>query len=300
MSLLDLVKPTDLSQIARLQWLAREVVDGFTSGRHRSPRKGFSAEFREHRPYVPGDELKNLDWKAFAKSDRLYTREFDEDTNLQCMMLVDQSGSMQYQGERSGGRSKHEYAQIVAASLAYLLLSQQDSVGVVTFDHRPRTIVPARSRPSHLNAILTALAKPSSKRQTDVGDSVRSVAPKLRRRGLIVLLTDAMSDVESLRRALACLRSQKHEVMLFQILDPDEVDFPFTGRLQMQDLENQRPDKMLDAGLFRDRYLETFRLHQKSVRDVCHQYQVDFVEVTSDLPAADLLHQYVSSRRRRA
>jgi uncharacterized protein (DUF58 family) len=301
MRLLDLVKPQDLSRVAKLQLLAREVVDGLRSGRHRSPQKGFSSEFKEHRPYVAGDELRNIDWKAYAKSDRLYIREFAEETNLQCTLLIDQSGSMQYAGDRSGGQSKFDYAQVLAASIGYLLLSQQDAIGVVTFDNQPRTIVPAQSRPSHLTAVLTAIAQSANGRNsTDLGEALRKVSPKLKRRGLLVLITDAMSDVESLGKSLAQLRSQSHEVLMFQILDPDEIDFPFHGRVEFRDLENQEHRETLDANSFRQRYLAKFHQHQTELRDTCRRHRVDLVETNTDRPVSEMLHEYSSSRRKRA
>ena len=157
MRILDLISPKELSRVARLQLLARGVVEGFCSGRHRSPHKGFSVEFKEHRQYVRGDELKNIDWKVFGKSDRLYIREYEEDTNLRCTLLVDRSGSMAYAGDRSDGKTKYDYAVQLAASLTYLMLGQQDAVGAMTFDDEPRDQVPLRSRPSHLQAVLESL-----------------------------------------------------------------------------------------------------------------------------------------------
>ncbi len=150
MRILDLISPKDLSRVAKLQMLARRVVEGFCSGRHRSPHKGFSVEFKEHRPYVRGDELRSIDWKVFAKSDRLYIREFEEETNLRCTLLVDRSGSMRYSGERSNGISKYDYAQQLAASLTYLMLGQQDAVGLVTFDDQVRN--GSRSKPPFASA----------------------------------------------------------------------------------------------------------------------------------------------------
>ena len=159
MRILDLVKPKQLSRVAQLQLLARGVVEGFCSGRHRSPHKGFSVEFKEHRPYVRGDELKKIDWKAFGKSDRLYIREFEEETNLRCTLLVDKSGSMAYGGKRGDGKTKYDYAVQLAASLTYLMLGQQDSVGLIMYDDEPREQVPLRSRPSHLQPVLEGADK---------------------------------------------------------------------------------------------------------------------------------------------
>lgn len=294
----DLLSSKDLSRVARLQLLARQVVEGFTSGRHRSPHKGFSVEFKEHRPYVRGDELRNIDWKVFGKSDRLYIRESEEDTNLRCTLIVDRSGSMQYGGERSNGLSKYEYAQQLSASLAYLMLGQQDAVGVVTFDDQVREIVPCRARPSHLRPLLTALAADSSRRETDIGSVFQAIAPKLGRRGLLVIVSDAMADVEPIAKALAQFRASKHEVLFFQIIDPDEVDFPFTGRIQFRNLENTADQQTVDALALRDAYRERFSLHQSALREACLKNRVDWVPLMTDQPIGDALHEFLAMRRR--
>lgn len=298
MRILDLVKPKDLARVSKLQLLARQVVEGFCSGRHRSPHKGFSVEFKEHRTYVRGDELRNIDWKAFGKSDRLYIREYEEETNLRCTLLVDRSGSMQYSGERSEGRTKYEYAQQLAASLAYLMLGQQDGVGLVTFDDEPREWLPSRSRPSHLRAVLQAIAKNGTKRETDLGGVFQRIAPKLSRRGLLVILSDGMGDVDSLAKAFALFRSARHEILFFQVLDPDEIDFPFSGRIQFRDLESSQNEQMVDAKSIRDAYLRRYEEYQNKLRDICRKQRVDLVQMTTDRPFADALHEYLSVRRR--
>ena len=298
MRILDLVKPKDLARVSKLQLLARQVVEGFCSGRHRSPHKGFSVEFKEHRTYVRGDELRNIDWKAFGKSDRLYIREYEEETNLRCTLLVDRSGSMQYSGERSEGRTKYEYAQQLAASLAYLMLGQQDGVGLVTFDDEPREWLPSRSRPSHLRAVLQAIAENGTKRETDLGGVFQRIAPKLPRRGLLVILSDGMGDVDSLAKAFALFRSARHEILFFQVLDPDEIDFPFSGRIQFRDLESSQNEQMVDAKSIRDAYLRRYEEYQNKLRDICRKQRVDLVQMTTDRPFADALHEYLSVRRR--
>lgn len=298
MRILDLVTPQSLSRVARLQLLARQVVEGFCSGRHRSPHKGFSVEFKEHRPYVRGDELRNIDWKAFGKSDRLYIREFEEETNLRCTLLVDRSGSMRYTGQRSAGTTKYDYAQTLAAAISYLMLAQQDAVGVISFDDAPRAIVPHRSRPSHLRSVMTALADDVTHRETDLGGVFQTIASKLGRRGLIVIVSDGMGDVESLARSLALFRSKQHEVLFFQILDPDEVDFPFAGRIQFRDLENEMIQQVVDAKSIRDAYLKKFADHQLAMKTVCRRNRVDLVTVMTDRPYDDGLHEYLSMRRR--
>ncbi|WP_146395064.1 DUF58 domain-containing protein [Planctomycetes bacterium CA13] len=297
MRILDLVSPQQLSRVAALQVLARQIVEGFCSGRHRSPQKGFSVEFKEHRPYVRGDELKNIDWKAYAKSDRLYIREYEEETNLRCVLLVDRSGSMQYRGDRSGGLSKDDYTQRLAASLAYLMLAQQDAVGAVTFDSIPRNIVTPRGRASHLRAVLAALVSPPEGIETDLGGAIRSVVPKLGRRGIVVLFSDAMGDLGSLSRSLAQIRSRHHEVVFFQILDPDEVDFPFSGRIQFHDLEETAEDQTVDANSLHAAYLDRFEQHASQLRDICRRNRVDLVTIQTGQPFDDALHQYVALRR---
>lgn len=298
MRILDLITAKDLSRVAKLQVLARQVVEGFCSGRHRSPHKGFSVEFKEHRPYVRGDELRNIDWKVFGKSDRLYIREFEEETNLRCTLLVDRSGSMLYGGERGVGRTKYTYAQQLAACLAYLMLGQQDAVGLVTFDDRPRDLLPTRSRPSHLRAVLTALASDGSKRETDLGGVFHKIAAKLGRRSLVIIISDAMGDIDSVSRALAQFRSSRHEVLFFQVLDPDELDFPFSGRIQFRDLENETNEQTIDARSLRAAYLEQLNHHQSELRLACLKHRVDLVTLTTDRPFADALHEYLALRRR--
>lgn len=297
MRILDMLTPAELTRVASLQLFARGVVEGFCSGHHRSPHKGFSVEFKEHRPYVVGDELRNIDWKVFGKSDRLYIREFEEETNLRCNILLDKSGSMAYEGNRSDGISKYEYATRLAASLAFLMLGQQDAVGCVTFDDRLRDHVPLRSRPSHLQAILTALAKQSTHHETDLGAVFAQVAPKLGRRGLLVILTDAMGEVDSIGRAMAQFRVARQEVILFQVLDRDEVDFPFTKRTRFRDLENSANEQTVDARLIRDAYMAKLREHSEALSSVCRQHRVDLVQVITDTPFADAMHQYLAFRK---
>ncbi|OYP36828.1 DUF58 domain-containing protein [Rhodopirellula sp. MGV] len=299
MRILDFVKPKELARVARLQMLAREVVEGYCTGRHRSPHKGFSVEFKEHRQYVQGDELKNIDWKVFAKSDRLFIRQYEEETNLRCSILVDQSGSMEYGGTRSvEGLTKREYAVRLSAAIAYFLLGQQDPVGLITFDNEIRNQVPLRSRPSHLRAILTALLSNHDRRETDLGNVFRKVITKLGKRGLVVILSDSMGDIESLSRSLAQMRAARHEVIFFQILDPDEVDFPFTGRVQFKDLELAAPEQMVDARVLGDAYRQRLLQHNDDLKEACRRSRVDLVQVTTDQPFVDVLHEYVAARRR--
>ncbi|MCM2375051.1 DUF58 domain-containing protein [Aporhodopirellula aestuarii] len=326
MRLADLFRARDVSRIETLRLVARGAVEGLAAGRHRSPNKGSSVEFKEHRPYVPGDELRNIDWKAFGKSDRLYIREFEEETNLRCMLLVDHSGSMAYGGDRarsltreavstkSSGKTsasptavvpppswwegtKQEYASGLAAALSYLLLSSQDSVGLMTFDSRVRGFVPPRMLPSHLNAILTTLANDQRGGETDLGTVLRQAAVKLPRRGLVVLISDGFGDVESLGRSLTLLRAERQDVIFLQVLDPDEVDFPFTDRIEFRDLEAETQREVIDARQIRTRYLESLSRHNAMIAAACRRNRVDHLLITTDLPLVDCLSRFVAMRQ---
>jgi len=194
----DFLTPADLQKIANLQVLARLVVEGVCSGLHTSPHKGFSVEFREHRQYVQGDEIRRLDWKVFGKTDRLYIKEYEEETNLRATLLVDVSGSMGYAG---AGISKARYATQLAACLSYLLLRQADSVGLVTFDQKVRDYIPPRSRPSHLRVVLEALEKTKPGGETELAKVFHQLVPKIHRRGLLIILSDCFGDVPELMKA---------------------------------------------------------------------------------------------------
>ncbi|WP_044303211.1 DUF58 domain-containing protein [Rhodopirellula sallentina] len=336
MRLADLFRARDVSRIESLRLIARGAVEGLSAGRHRSAKKGSSVEFKEHRPYVPGDEVRNIDWKAFGKSDRLYIREFEEETNLRCMILVDQSGSMAYAGERAlplastdskpdpnGNRTdkgtdkkrksaadgskasppswwkgtKQEFACGLAASLSYLLLSNQDSVGVMTFDARIREYVPPRMLPSHLNTILGSLAIESRGGETDLGLVLRHSLSKLPRRGLVVLVSDGLGDVESLGRSLTLLRAERQDVIFLQVLDPDELDFPFDDRIEFRDLESDGRREVVDARQVRSRYVEAMQRHNATIAAACRRSRVDHLILTTDLPLVDALARFVAMRQ---
>src|ERR1700761_2236879 len=196
----DFVPPASLQKIANLQIFARQVVEGFCSGLHRSPHKGFSVEFKQHRPYVPGDEIRHIDWRVFGRSDRFYIREYEEETTLRATLLLDRSGSMAYGRD---GFTKFDYATRLAACLAYLMLGQQDSVGMVTFDTEVRRYIPPRSRVSHLRVLIDELQAGQPGGETEIGRVFHDLVPKLHRRGLLVIISDLFGDVTSLLKALA-------------------------------------------------------------------------------------------------
>ncbi|MDC0274384.1 DUF58 domain-containing protein, partial [Planctomycetaceae bacterium] len=185
----DILSAVDISKFTNLQVLAKQVVEGFCSGLHRSPHKGFSVEFKEHRQYVPGDDIRNIDWKLFGKTDRLFIREYEEETNLRCTILLDSSGSMSYSGSRSNGNTKHDYAVRTAACLSYLMLQQQDSVGLVTFDKKVRKYIPPRARPKHMRVIIDELQQQKPEFETELGNVFHEMVVKLHRRGLLIIIS---------------------------------------------------------------------------------------------------------------
>lgn len=294
----EILSPAERDRISGLQLTARQVVEGFCSGQHRSPHKGYSVEFKEHRPYVQGDEIRSIDWKVFGKTDRLYIREFEEETNLRATIVVDSSGSMGYVGARAGGISKYQYAVRLAASLAYLMIGQQDGVGLATFDTQVNEFLPARSRASHLQAIFRALLRTPPGGETEMAPVLRSLAAKLQRRGLIVLISDCFADVPSLIHALTQFRHARHEVLVIQVLDPDELDFPFTGRLRFRDLERIGGYEDVDAASLRKAYQAKFAAFRKEVADGCGRSRIDLLTMQTDKPFDEGLAAYLASRRR--
>ena len=293
----DLISGGDIQKLSRLQVLARDVVEGFCSGLHRSPHKGFSVEFKEHRSYVRGDEIRRIDWKLYAKTDRLFIREYEEETNLRCSLLVDASGSMAYTGSRSK-MSKHDYAVRLAACMAYMMLQQQDSAGMMTFDTKIRQHVPPRSRPKHLQAIVGGLDKSKPRGETELGDVFHKLASQIPRRGLVVIFSDLFGNIEQLMTALAHFRHARHEIIIFQIWDPDELDFPFRQWMQFTSLEDEEHRHMVDPAQIRRTYLANLEQFREQLTAGCHRHRISLVPMRTDEPYADALAAYLALRRR--
>lgn len=293
----DFLTPADLRKISNLQVLARQVVEGFCSGLHTSPHKGFSVEFREHRQYVQGDEIRRLDWKVFGKTDRLYIREYEEETNLRATLLVDASGSMAYSG--NSGMSKYKYAVHLAACLSYLMLRQADSVGLVTFDKKLRQYIPPRSRPSHLKVLLDALQDTQTGGETELAKVFHQLVPKIHRRGLLIILSDCFGDVPDLLAALAHFRHARHDIVIFQIWDPDELEFPFKQWTRFDSLEVEADKRLLDPVQLRQVYHENLARFRGDLKEGCHRHRIDLVPVTTDKPYAETLAYYLARRMRR-
>lgn len=291
----------DRERVAALQWYAKHVVDGLTVGMHRSPLKGASVEFKEHRQYVRGDEIRSIDWKLYGKTDRLYIRQYEDETNLRATLIVDQSGSMKYSGAGEKGAvntSKHEFALRLAACLAHLWIGQQDAVGLATFDTTVRSYIPPRARPNHLHAILSNLGNSNCGGETSLAEVLKLMAPKVRRRGQVVLISDAFDNVESLLRSLALLRHQNNEVVLFHVLHPDERTFPFRGRTQFRSLENQGIERLLDPVQVRKNYLKNFEAFLAQLTEGCMKQRIDLVTCSTDRSHSEILSEYIAKRER--
>jgi uncharacterized protein (DUF58 family) len=288
----------DVSRLSGLQLLAKQVVEGFSSGLHRSPHKGFSVEFREHRAYVPGDDIRTIDWKLFGKTDRLYIREYEEETNLRCTILLDCSGSMGYRGSRADGLSKHEFAVRSAACLAWLMLQQQDSVGLVTFDTQIRRYIPPRARPRHLRHILSELCTQQPGAETALADVFHQIASQIHRRGLVLVLSDLFGDVDQLMKALAHFRHARHEVVIFQIWDDDELDFPFRQWTRFSSLENPAQRHLVDPAQLRRAYLQKLAEYREQLTRGCSRQRISLVPLTTSQPCADALAAWLAIRRR--
>ena len=284
--------PEAIKRIARLDLRARHIVEGFLSGRHRSPYFGQSVEFRQHREYVAGDDLRHVDWKVWARQGRLTVKQFEEDTNLRCTLMVDLSSSMQY---GSGPMNKYEIACTVASSLAYLILHQQDAVGCVTFDEKIRSTVPTRTKRTHLNSIIEALNVQQPADKTDMSTLLRQVAETYPRRGMMVLISDLLTDREPLFKGLKLLRQRGHDVLVLHIMDDDELDFPFSGPTRFEGLEaedalNCNP-RALRAG-----YMEALQEFLDDVRRTSAQSGIDYKLIRCSDPLDAALASFISAR----
>ena len=284
--------PEAIKRIARLDLRARHVVEGFLSGMHRSPYFGQSVEFRQHREYTYGDDPRYVDWKVWAKQDRYYVKQFEEDTNLRGTLLIDVSASMQY---GRGHMNKYEYGCTVAASLAYLLLRQQDAVGCVSFDEAVRVSVPLRTRRNHLDSIIQAMEVSSPRDKTDFFPILREIAEVYPRRGMMVLVSDLLSGREGLFRGLKLLRSRGHDVMVFHVLDDDELDFPFNGPTRFEGLEV--PDVLrCNPRALREGYLAALDVFLDDVRRGCARNNIDYAMLRTSEPLDAALAAYLSNR----
>lgn len=287
-----------IAAVSRLEIRAREVVEGVISGLHRSPYHGFSVEFAQHREYTPGDEIRTIDWKVAGRTDRYYVKEFEEETNLKAHLLLDSSRSMSYRGGGSK-QSKYEYACLLATAFAFLLLRQRDAAGLAIFAEQTRRFLPPRSTPSHLTHMMESMLEIEPAGPTGAGATLHALADQVRRRGLVVLLSDLFTDPLDVLAGLKHFRYRGHEIIVFQVLDPDEVEFPFEGLTRFEDLESDER-LVLDPRGIRDVYLTAFREFREKLERGCREIRVDFVTARTDQDPAALLTSYMAGRQRRA
>ncbi len=288
--------------ITRLDLIARGVVEGFIAGKHRSPKKGFSVEFAEHRQYVPGDDLRNLDWRVVGRKDRYYIKQYIEETNLRATILLDASGSMGYRGDRAaeldGNKlSKFEYAKYIAAVLSYLLVGQQDAVGMVTFDTKIREYLPARSRASQVRSLLEMIDRTEPGEDTDLSGIFHDIAERIPRRGLVIILSDLFDHTEELMKALHHFRYRHHEIILCHIMAEEEFSFPFDAFTQFKDLETEGSIQ-IDPKAIRASYLDQIRTFLKDVSAGCGQMGADYVPMNTQKPFDKAVSDYLSRRHR--
>ena len=289
--------PKVLARLKGLQLRARLIVEGYVSGLHRSPYQGYSIEFAQHREYAPGDDLRYVDWKVFGRTDRIYLKQFEEETNQIGNLLLDTSQSMRYQSAEAP-MSKLEYAQSAAAALAYLILQQQDSAGLVTFDREVRALVRPSSNPSHLKELLHVIGQSRSERKTDTGPIFHDLAERFKKRSLVVILSDLFDDVDSMMAGLKHFRHRRHDVIILHVLDPAELDFRFQRITLFRGLE-QLPDVLADPRALRTAYLREFGAYLRRLKRGCRMHRIDYVQMRTDQPLELALSSYLSSRMTR-
>jgi len=285
--------PKTLDKIKRLDVRARLVVEGFITGQHRSPYNGFAIEFAAHREYAPGDDLRHIDWKVWSKTDRLYIKEYEEETNLKCHLIVDCSKSMRY-GETEGW-SKFDYAATAAASVGYMMQQQQDSVGLVTFSNKIEKNLKASSHPSHMKLLFHELEQTKPDNTTDVSDPFLALAAQIRQRGMVCLFSDLFIDPDELGKSLNQFRLRRHEVVVFHVMHHDELEFPFQDNTLFRGME-------IDAELhteprsLRKSYMEAVERYMARVKKVCAAAGIDHVLLDTSKPLDGVLSSYLNFR----
>jgi uncharacterized protein (DUF58 family) len=286
--------PDVVARLGTLELKARTIVEGFLSGLHRSPFKGFSVEFAEYRQYMPGDDLSTIDWKVFARTDRYYIKKFEEETNLDCHLVIDASGSMAY---GSHAMTKFDYAACLAASIAYLMNRQRDAVGLTAFDEQIVTMLPASARPGHLRSLLVALDQLKPGKRTNVSKPLHQLADALSKRGIVVLISDLLDDPDAVVRGLKHFQYRGTDVIVFHVLDPDEIDFPFDRATRFEDLETSE-EIMAVPQVVRQRYLKELNALVEHYRRELGASGIDYQLVSTKEPLEMALLSYLSTRAR--
>ena len=294
-SINDILQPEELQSIVNLQLMAKQTVEGAITGQHRSPHKGFSVEFAQHREYVQGDEIRRVDWKVFAKTDRYYVREYEEETNLRAMLLLDASGSMGYKGEN--GITKLQHAIKLSACLAHIIMKQSDSIGLMTFDTKIRSHIPPRSSTRHLRILYEEMLKTRPGGETDISKVFHDIVPRIDKRGMVFILSDCFTDVKSLLASVAHFRHASHDVVIFHVMDRDEVEFPFDAWTRFENLERTAEFQMVDPASFRAAYLDNFAKFTEALKLGCQRHRVELVPMYTHEPLTDSLARFLRMRQ---
>jgi uncharacterized protein (DUF58 family) len=291
----EYLDPVALSRLKNLTLAARKVVEGYFAGMHKSPHKGFSIEFAEHREYVPGVDPRHIDWRVLGRRDKLYYKQYEEEISLRCYLLLDRSASMGYKSEKVP-LTKLQYASYLAASLAYLMTFQHDAAGLVTFDFKERDSIPPKQGPGHLRVLMQCLEKTTPGGETTLAQVFHRLAESIKRRALVIVLSDFFDDPDRLIASLKHFRHKKHEVLALQILDPAEVTFPFDDVTRIEDLETAR-EVTSDPVSFRNAYLDEFGKFQGLLRAGCRGAGIDLVTAQTDQRFDLFLGNYLTRRQ---
>ena len=284
--------PKILQRVSALELKARQVVEGIITGLHKSPYHGISIEFASHREYAPGDEIKHIDWRVFARSDRYFIKQYEEETNMRCYILLDVSESMLY---KSKNLTKLEYGSFLAASIAFLLLQQRDSVGLVTFNDKVVKYIPPRNSPKHYRLMLQELELSSPGSKTNIDAVFHDLAERIKKRGLVIVISDMFYDVEKILLSLQHFRHKKHEVIVFHILDRHEMTFPFEDLMLFKGLEEQ-PEVLAESWSVRKGYLENFKKYLGNIKSGCMAKKIDYVQICTDESLDLRLSKYLTTR----
>ncbi len=291
--------PEIIRRISRLELRARTVVEGFLSGLHASPHRGYSVEFSAYREYAPGDDIRHIDWRVFGRSDRLYIKQYEEDTNLRSTVLLDCSGSMAYPEDSDSGRiTKWDYAATVAASIAYLQVRQRDAVGLILFDEAVRHERPPASSMQHLSNLVTLIESQTPHGATDPRTSLHGLADRIRRRGLVVLISDLLADLNEVVSGLQRLRHAGHDVLVLHVMDRDEIEFPFSDWTLFEGLE-QRLEIRTDPQSLRIEYQKRLNEFLSRIRSYCMDHRIDYVLLSTEEPLEVALTAFLAKRMHR-
>ena len=289
------LQPETVSKLKGMEMRARMVVEGFIAGLHKSPYHGFSVEFAEHRQYMPGDNIRDIDWKVYAKTDRYYIKQYEEETNLKAYLLLDCSRSMAYQS--AGIINKLDYAGMLSGALSYMMLRQRDAVGLVTFDERIRRYIPPRSKAGHLHVLLTEIAQQTPSEKTDISLALHEMADRIKRRGLVIVMSDLLDEAEKIVSGLKHFRYNKHEVIVFHILDPRERDFAFGQEAVFKDMETGEELTTLPYQIKKD-YARQVKAFTDEIAISCRQSNIDYHPIDTSTPFDKALYAFLSKRER--